>query len=101
MTTMPAPLRADLSEEQWLRVVLDYARLKGWRSYHTRNSRRSTAGFPDLVLVRGRRLVFAELKTEKGRATHEQLDWLEALRPNAEVHLWRPSDLPEVLRVLA
>ena len=52
------------------------------------------AGFPDLVLahkVKG--LVFAELKTEKGKTSIAQGHWLAILSPHAECYLWRPSDI--------
>ena len=40
-----------------------------------------------------RGLIFAELKLDKGKASAEQLTWLKALAPHAEVYLWRPADL--------
>jgi len=70
-----------------------YARLCGWLVYHTFNSSKSDPGFPDLVLVRDGRIVYAELKTEKGRLTKHQRDWLKALDDaGQEVYVWRPSD---------
>jgi signal-transduction protein with cAMP-binding, CBS, and nucleotidyltransferase domain len=91
---------ASMTEEQWLQQVRELARLKGWRIYHTRDSRRSDPGFPDLVLVRGDRLIFAELKREKGRLTESQRTWLAALEETAETHVWRPSDWEAVIEVL-
>lgn len=75
--------------------------------YHTHDSRKSRVGFPDLTLVRGSRLIFAELKgdTEYGRRgpTLGQRQWLAALEavPNVEVHLWRPQDFDRVVELLA
>jgi hypothetical protein len=93
---------ASMTEEQWLQQVRELARLKGWLNYHTRSSRRSDPGFPDLVLVRGHRLIFAELKREKGRVTSHQRAWLEALEQTiaAEVFTWRPSDWARVEETL-
>lgn len=78
------------------------ATLRGWVWYHTHDSRRSPAGFPDLVLVRGRRVVFAELKREGEKPTKEQEKWLELLEAtgSAEVHLWRPSDWEAIQEAL-
>ena len=82
--------------------VLALARLYNWRPYFTYDSRRSPPGYPDLHLVRGKRQIFAELKTERGRLTVEQLEWLEALRaiPSNEVFIWRPSDVPQIAAIL-
>jgi hypothetical protein len=99
------------SEKGWQSTVLDIAKLGGWRTYHTFDSRRSTAGYPDLTLTRPPELIFAELKAEKGRTAPEQEAWLEDLQVVAEwsnsgvgevvrVYLWRPSDFDEVRRVL-
>lgn len=58
-------------------------------------------GFPDLVLAR-ERVVFAELKSERGKVQPEQSDWLERLRAaGAEAHLWRPSSWDDVVAVLS
>lgn len=90
-----------VSERQWQRTVREYAEAMGWRVYAVWRSDHSPAGWPDLALVRPPRLVFAELKSERGRPTPAQLAWLEDLRASgAETHLWRPSDWDEVQEVL-
>jgi VRR-NUC domain len=83
-----------LREKAFAQAVLDLARWCGWLCYHTFDSRRSVPGFPDLVLVRPPSVVVAELKTDRGRLTPVQRDWLEALTqcPGLEVYVWRPSD---------
>ena len=87
-------------EREWQAQVVEAARLLGWRVYHTHDSRRSAPGWPDLALVRDR-LVMAELKTETGRVSPEQQQWLALLdAAGVETYLWRPSDLDEVLAVL-
>jgi hypothetical protein len=77
----------------------------GWLGYHTHRSDRSPAGFPDLCLVRGRRLVFAELKTDAAasKPTVEQIRWLDHLAgtTDAEVYLWRPQHWEDVQRILS
>ena len=82
------------TETQFQSAVTDYARLTGWCFYHTHDSRHSGSGFPDLCLVRGKRLIFAELKTDTGPVTADQEAWLMALSavPGLEVALWRPKD---------
>ncbi len=58
------------------------------------DSRRSPKGWPDMVLSGKKGLLFRELKTEKGRLTPEQKDWLLALeRHGCNTGIWRPSDL--------
>lgn len=89
------------SEKQFQEKVVQLARLLGYRCYHTHDSRRSAAGFPDLVLAKPGRLVFAELKSEKGKVSREQEQWIETLRAaGAHVCLWRAGDMPTVVRVL-
>ena len=81
-----------------MRKVLAAAVPAGWMAYHTHDSRRSEAGFPDLVLVKPPVVVFVELKTNKGRTSKEQTQWLEQLGlcTDIEVHLWRPADWDEI-----
>ena len=113
-----AAVAAAMTEAQLLDGILGTPRAPGlalalgWRGYHTHRSQHSPAGFPDLVLVRRGRLVFAELKRQAARhqPTPEQAAWLQDLTKVAEnaeaaeleagtsfgivgVHLWRPLDL--------
>ena len=92
-----------ITEKQWLQQVRDLARLLGWLEYHTYDSRRSSPGFPDLVLVHRahRRLIFAELKRERGRVSPAQQEWFDALREaGQEAYVWRPSEFEAVHRIL-
>jgi hypothetical protein len=73
-------LPADLSERAFQRKVMDLARANGWAAYHTHDSRRSPAGFPDCVFVR-ERVVWAELKSATGKLRTDQRAWVKLLRP--------------------
>jgi hypothetical protein len=92
-----------ITERVFQANVLTLARLYRWAPYHTYRSDRSEAGFPDLVMVRPPRVVFAELKTEKGKASDAQRGWLELLAvcPGIETYLWRPSHWEEIVMALA
>ena len=115
LTDRDRQLRA-ITEAQWQHQVQTIATAHDWRWYHAPDNRPVTArsgrryvqairgGFPDLVLVRGPRLLFVELKREgpRGVVTDDQQQWLDDLaRASAEVYVWRPSDLPEVTAVLS
>jgi hypothetical protein len=69
-------LEADLQS-----AVVKLARTLGGLVYHTHDSRRSAAGFPDLVIVfeRTGAILFAELKQDGKHPTPEQNQWLRAL----------------------
>ncbi len=70
---------------------------QGWRTAVQGDG----AGFPDLVLIKAGRLLFAELKAAKGVLTPEQRTWLNGLRGACgEVYLWRPEDYDEIEKVL-
>ena len=100
-------------EQRLQSTIWQMARAHGWtRSYHTYNARRSSPGFPDLVMVRDGdpgRLLFAELKGNRSGArkvrpepTAAQIAWLDSLASTgAEVYLWRPEDLDEIDEILA
>lgn len=99
------PLQAQ--ERSLQDAVEDIATLLGWKSYHTYDSRRSVAGFPDLVLCHpGRKgipgqVIYAELKAESGNVTAEQQGWLDALRSAGQtVFVWRPSEWEDIVAVL-
>jgi hypothetical protein len=102
--TQQAPVRAStyrsatadaMLERDLQAAVIGAAITLGWMYYHTHDSRRSPEGFPDLVLVKDERIIYAELKRQRGKATEKQQKWLAALTATgkAEVYLWRPSDL--------
>jgi hypothetical protein len=81
--------------------VRQVAKLGGWLTYHTNDSRRSDKGFPDLVFVHplSGRTVYAELKSAKGRIRPEQQQWIDALyRGGHEVYVWRPADWPVLVQ---
>jgi hypothetical protein len=95
------PRISALSEREFQAEVMDIANQLGWRFYHTHDSIGSQAGFPDLVMVRKKRLIFAELKTESGKLSIQQGQWLADLEKTAaEVYLWRPSQMDEIIKVL-
>lgn len=98
-----AVLDRAVDERTFQEAVIEAASLYGWRVYHTYDSRRSTAGFPDLVLVKPPLLVVVELKTERGQATRAQLEWLHDLEEcdTIVVDLWRPSDFDDAIEILA
>ncbi len=91
-----------MSEAAWQTMITDYATLTGWRWHHQRLSKQSRPGWPDLTLCRSSRLIFAELKTERGTVRPEQTAWLHALRevPSCEVFVWRPRHWALVQQVL-
>lgn len=100
-----------LTERQWMTQVTELAEMLGWTWAHFRPAQTTKGwrtpvsgpmgkGFPDLIMARGDRLIFAELKAQDGRLTPEQRAALDVLRPACEVHVWRPTDLPLVAEVL-
>ena len=97
---------ARVSEEDFMRQVVEAAKLLGWLYYHPHDSRHSPAGFPDLVLIRNGTLIFAELKSEDGKMTLEQLAWERELIKTQEDsdgivrhYIWRPHDIDKILRL--
>ncbi len=102
-----------ITEENWRATVEDLAERHGWKHYHppragvrrgtrwTASAAGTTTGFPDLTLVKDGSLIFVELKSETGKLSDAQLDWLRELGDTgATTYVWRPSDLPKVMRVL-
>lgn len=90
-------------EGELSRLIVGEAEDLGWRVYTIRNTRaaglrsHTGVGFPDLVMVRGGRLIAAELKRRTERPTAEQQQWLDAFSqvPGASAFVWRPADLED------
>jgi hypothetical protein len=103
-----------MTESQFQATVIDMAQRGGWLVAHFRPAQNARGdwrtpvagdgkGFPDLVLVHHGRglLLFRELKTQTGRLSGEQVDWLNALRAAGQnVKVWRPSDFPAIEALL-
>ena len=100
-------LRA-IKEREWQKHVMELAATYGWLYYHAPDNKpvngriqNITAGFPDLVLVKAPRIVYAELKRETGKLSPMQEKWLYLLRAcGQEAYVWRPSNLNEVIKIL-
>ena len=100
--------KIDETEADFQHRVASLARLRGWSVYAVPDSRRaSMSGYPDLTMFhpRQRRLIFAELKREKGKLSPAQVDVLDKLREvkrnvGIEVYVWRPSDWDNVVITL-
>lgn len=91
----------NITEKEFTRQVEELAAIYHWKYYHTWTSIHSPKGFVDVVMVKGERLIFAELKSDKGELTAYQQEWLEALgATSAEVHVWRPSDFNNIVSIL-
>ena len=93
----------DMTEKQLEAQVKKLAKMCGYLYYHTYRSVRSPAGFPDCVLIKPPRTIYAELKSMKGKVSPDQQIWLDTLAacPHNEVYLWRPDDLEEIATVLS
>jgi nicotinamidase-related amidase len=108
-----------VNEAEWQDQVIGTARDHegvairfGWHVLHLRPGRTAHGwrtpvqgdmgkGWPDLILVRGERILAAELKAEGKRTTPEQDAVLALLeRCGVEVYVWRPSDLTAVIEAL-
>jgi len=69
--------------------------------YHTYNSQKSEPGYPDILAIRttdGLMLVL-ENKTETGKCTKAQLEWLEAFQSIKKYHVAviRPHDIEDLV----
>lgn len=82
-----------MSEAELQRLVDETCRRLGLMHYHTHDSRRSTAGFPDSVIVGPGGLLFRELKSQDGTLSPEQRRWGSRIeQAGADWSVWRPVD---------
>ena len=99
------------TEQAFLDWILHEAKKAGWKRAHFRAARTKKGwvtpvsadgkGFPDVLLLKDKRLVVVEAKSESGKLSPSQYDWLEKFgRAKAEVFCWTPSDRETILEVL-
>ena len=103
-----------MSERVLKNTIVTYARGYGWLVHHDLPSQRANgswatvtqgdSGFPDLVLVHvgsNPQIIYAELKTQRGKLTTAQQQWLDALQAAGQTAVvWRPSDLQDIFTKL-
>jgi hypothetical protein len=112
-----------MSEADLQTMVIKVAKVYDWKVSHFRGVRvqranggfyyqtpvqADGAGFPDLVLVRPPRLIFMELKSEKGKLSDAQQIWIDLLKKcyfkgivsPVEVYVFKPSQWDEIEIVL-
>ena len=102
-----APFPLYVSEKAFQAYVVRFAQGQGFRVFHTHDSRRSEGGYPDLTMVRRGRargrgqVIYAELKSMKGKVTREQQWWIDdLLDAGCEVFVWRPDQWNEICATL-
>lgn len=97
MVRLPGlPLRRGgaLTEAELENAVRDLLKLYGLDGYHTHDSRRSQAGYPDWTIVGDGGIMWRELKSELGRVSLAQKRWLGRLwAAGGDAGIWRPADL--------
>jgi hypothetical protein len=99
-----------MSERALQTSIVGRAKRRGWRVAHAGRGwvgdqetgkgqfiTPMAKGWPDLTLAKpGHRLIFMELKKEKGVVEPEQVEWLQLLNAaGARAIIVRPSDLRE------
>tara|TARA_Y100000310_G_scaffold239394_1_gene242970 strand:- start:295 stop:714 length:420 start_codon:yes stop_codon:yes gene_type:complete len=84
-----------VSESEFQRTVIAAAEAYRWLVAHFPDSRKSHGeGLPDLVMVHRDtgKVLFVELKANKGTMSPAQKVWAEAIGSGASQHrIWRPS----------
>ena len=90
------------NEKEFAQTVVEYARTQGWEVWRTWRSVHSPPGEPDLRMIRPPRVVFAELKTMKGKLSLHQKRAKALLEEcgGVEYCLWRPSDWDAIEDIL-
>lgn len=87
------PLARLMSEAKLMAQIERVCHLLGLLAYHTHDSRRSAPGYPDWHIVGRNGSLFRECKTERGRLTTAQKQWLAQLRQAGhDADVWRPRD---------
>lgn len=92
-----------MTERDLQYAVIGLAQTLKWKVAHFRPARTEQGwrtpvqadgkGFPDLVLAKPGRLIFAELKGDRGRLSAEQKAWINVLgATDAEVYVWTPDE---------
>ena len=107
----PPTTRGGMNEEAFMVLVTDYASWHGWQWAHIRSGRTVHGwrtpisgplgeGFPDLILVKGERLLLVELKGDGGRLAEPQKRVIAVLERAVPVLVCWPYDWPRLKEIL-
>lgn len=92
--TTRLPAGGAMTENQLQETIVEMCKWFSLFVYHTYDSRNSTSGFPDLVIIAAGGVMYRELKTENAKLRPDQSDVLALLRLSGQdAAVWRPSDL--------
>jgi len=98
------PPTLGISEKTFSQQVYDLARYCGWRGFRFPPWRATATspGVPDLWLLRPPKLLVIELKSEKGKLSPAQEEWLGALQhvETIEAFCWKPAHWPLIEEAL-
>jgi len=113
-----------ITEQQFSQQVEELLEIYHWRWCHFRPARTlkkgkygwrtamsGDQGFPDYIAVRNGKLLIFELKSDKGKPSNAQVEWLMDLMMVAaaaelrvggiiEVKLWKPENWDEIVEML-
>ena len=104
-----------ISEESFSSTVEDLLKTFGWRYVHSRPARTLSGwvtalsgdkGFVDFTAVRDGVCLFIELKSDKGRLSEGQREWMTelikvaAISSGVQYRVFRPNDFDQILEVL-
>lgn len=96
------------NERDFTTAVVNVAKHAGWLVHHSRTAItqsgrwatpiQGTKGFPDLVMVKGERMLVRELKMPRGVVSAEQRQWLASLQEaGIDAGIWYPRDYDETI----
>ena len=98
-----------VTEADFQRRVIAAAKWHKWLCVHIRATETGKGrwavpyegdrGLPDLILSKAGRVILAELKSDKGRPTKDQVRWLDHAGDHGR--LWRPCNWPQIIEELA
>lgn len=100
------PLDYYVSERDLAATIIEAAEALGWKVYAVLDTRtpakRTSKGWPDLAMIKGPKMIMAELKSQEGVVSADQQGWLDALKRvrRLRVALWRPSDMASIMELL-
>jgi len=92
-----------ITEKQFEAQVKDLAKIfHAEKYYHPFLSKWSERGYPDATIIKVPKLIFLEYKSEKGKPTEAQVEWIDLLNQctSVEAHICYPKDLEQIAELL-